>query len=621
MNNKVYYRGIAVLLVFSLTICNFNVNASIENEDSDQFFGFLIPDFDYEDDEYENLVYRNIMNLINDLLRENISVYWITNNISMNVFNLYDDHSQLMEFREGCFIVPFSGNVENDYKLTNIIYNYNYTCEIKSIIDIQIPVFLILEQKDLPCYCLNRVNIIEYRNFLTCTEDWYQQVAFLCGFLDFDVFDNSIFSDKIDNSVYNLIIFPGYDLCLPSYYAVMEIILDMLSKRTNEIRAFIRNGGGYVGSCYAQYMASAGIFPIYQKRKALNPELDNYGFLALQDTQTGNGEFVSILEQVIANESHPVTTNLGNYILGGYGSYPKVTYAGDTVDVLIRFINSSSLDGYPSVVSSNFGKGKVVSIGPHPEVSDYDTTPLNWDKYISTDHAGKRLVVNSFLYTTSKSDYLKIEYSYDQNIISNILNINKNLTYLLDNSGDYFKLQVNELINLKDKIYELYNSFNTTLHNIKDIAKNENINLEENGSFLAYGVIKYSIYECELMLNHMQNSINNLALLEKIVFLNKNNDTFMDKIDFFRENLTNNINVLLNMNSETKLSLLKFNDIVDGYNKSESSKTYYNKISRFKGLDVENCYTYENIFLTSNISSEILKELRSSWNFFELSNI
>lgn len=621
MNNNIHYRGIAVLLILSIIICNFNVNAYSKNVNNVQFFGFLIPDFDYEDDDFENLIYRNIINLVNDLLRENITVYWVTNNISMNVLNLFDNHSKIMEFRKGSFIVPFSGNEENDFKLTNIIYNYNYTCEINSIIDIQIPVFLILEQKNLPCYRLNKVKIIGYRNYLSCTEDWYQQVAFLCGFLDFDVFDNSIFSDKIDNSVYNLIIFPGYDLCLPSYFAFLEIILDIFSKRTNEIRSFIRNGGGYVGSCYGQYMASAGIFPIYQKRKALNPELDNYGFLALQDVQTGIGEFVNILEQAVVNDSHPVTTNLGDYIIGGYGSYPKVTYAGDTVDVLLKFINSSSLDGHPSIVSSEFGKGKVVSIGPHPEVSDIDTTPLYWDKYISTHHAGKRIVVNSFLYTTSKNDYLQIEYSYNQNIISNVINKNKNLSYLLENNGDYFLLQVNELYNLVDKIYELYDFLNITLNKIKNIAKNENINLEKDGSFLAYAVLKYGIHEFELMLDHLRNSINNLISLDKVVFLNNNDNKFMDNIKDFKENLTKNINQLYNMNSETKSSLIKLNNMVDNYNKSRFYKKYCHKISRFKGLDVENCYTYENIFLISNISSEIVKKLRSSWNYFELANI
>jgi len=621
MNKNICCRGVAIILFFSITICNFNVNAFSENGDSDEFFGFLIPDLDYEDDEFENLVYRNMMNLINDLLRENITVYWVTSNISMNVFNLFDNNSQIMEFREGSFIVPFSGNEENDYKLTNIIYDYNYTFEIDSIIDIQIPVFLILEQKNLDCYCLNEVKIIGYRNYLTCTEDWYQQVAFLCGFLDFDVFDNDIFSDKIDNSDYNLIIFPAYDLCFPSYFAFTEIILDILSKRTNAIRSFVRNGGGYVGSCYGQYMASAGIFPVYQRRKALNPELGNYGFLALQDTITVNGEYVRILEQVVVDDSHPVTTNLGDYIYGGYGSYPKVTHAGDTVDVLLKFINSSSLDGCPSIVSNDFGKGKVVSFGPHPEASDYDTTPLNWDKYIRTNHSGKRMVVNSFLYTTSKNDNLEMDYSYNQSIISNVINTNKNLTYLLDNSGDYFKIQISELYNLTNDIYELYDFFNTTLHKIKNIAKDENIDIVGNGSFLGYGVIKYGIHELELILTHLKNSINNLLMFDKVVFLNKNDDEFMDEIKDFKENLTKNIDILNDMNSETNSSLLKFNKMADKYNKSKLHKIYCNKISSFKAMNVENSYTYENIFLISNISSKILKELRSAWYLFELANI
>ena len=60
-------------------------------------YGFIIPNIKYENKYLENQIYCNIQHMINDFLREEINVIWISKNISINVSRINN-----YEIKEQC---------------------------------------------------------------------------------------------------------------------------------------------------------------------------------------------------------------------------------------------------------------------------------------------------------------------------------------------------------------------------------------------------------------------------------------------------------------------------------------------------------------------------------------
>jgi len=238
-------------------------------------YGFIVSPIIHKNSTIENQINCKIKHMVNDLLREQIPVYWTTTNLTI----LTSEMEQI--FEKGTFIIPFTGNDTADTKLTAVIYDYNKSCEIEENNEIKIPIYEIMEPLNTPSYQLVEVKIALFKSQRTSGESFYLDAAEKCGFLTFELLEDKDLPKQLNNTAFNAIIWPAGD----SYYCnrlhklfstgFFEAISGLSSDRYNIIRKFVRNGGGYIGSCYGAYVASCGVLPvpISLKRRAYNPNL------------------------------------------------------------------------------------------------------------------------------------------------------------------------------------------------------------------------------------------------------------------------------------------------------------------------------------------------------------
>ncbi|MCK4996527.1 MAG: hypothetical protein KAR55_06525, partial [Thermoplasmatales archaeon] len=109
-----------------------------------------------------------IRHLINDLLREQIPIYWTAEDINVDIKKMnssYIDQNKL--FEPGSFIIPFTGNSTDDKKIISIMYDYNQSSEIETIDEITIPIYIVLEQINTQAFPLNDVKVAQLYSRVT----------------------------------------------------------------------------------------------------------------------------------------------------------------------------------------------------------------------------------------------------------------------------------------------------------------------------------------------------------------------------------------------------------------------------------------------------------------------
>jgi len=621
MKYRLYRKGmnkktIAILTVICfITLSISQCNAGDPKLGEDQLcYGFIVPLVRCENLSLGNQIYCKTMHMINDLLREQIPVYWMTTNMTVSIKNIDSMIEQGMFFERGTFIIPFTGNNTQDKKIVAIVCDYNYSSEIEENSTIKISVYELMEQLNTPAYQLSDVKMAQYKDFLTCCESWYLNVAEKCGFLNFKILNNNVVSKELNNTAYNLIIWPGYDGYYPSSYSFLDIFIDSYSQRTNAIRKFVRNGGGFVGSCYAVTMASRGSPPIvYSKRRVQNPNLPSFGFLAITDFLTGAGVTSPYLEERIANHTHPVTYGVDEITVKGFSTGPTFRYIGKDVNVIAEFKNDSDLGGKPSCVSSNFGKGKVVLFSPHYEIRDPDTNPFG--AKIDLQYNGKKFIVNAFYYITSKKT-MQIDLHQSRNLSfifyvkSQTLNLSNNLDFQSD-VFDFIKLEINKTI---IDTFDLINKINSNLNIIEQIKQDMGINESES---LFYYYPNYFSNYClgGFFIRYLNNTIKSLIAIEKIYPLLENEE-FIRKIEILKTKLTSNINELQNAISKCKIACENHEKLLLEYQNSSIHTNFQKRKIDEAGHKIEVGIASGFNYLPQ-IYFDSLKFLRTSWYNYE----
>jgi PKD repeat protein len=195
----------------------------------------------------------NISILVNQLLEQNISVYWTCSNINILSEELtIEANFDTRSFEKGCFIVPFTNDYIKDSRATVIIYDCYMNKEI-DIFKIKQPI------NNIQVYFLEKPEIVY---FVPDAGD------FLCYYkiLKDGGFQNHYFLNREDilagklTDDYNVIIhgggwFGGYAFLLVAgqYFNPSTAIINM------RIKKFIENGAGYVGSCGGLMLAGSGV--------------------------------------------------------------------------------------------------------------------------------------------------------------------------------------------------------------------------------------------------------------------------------------------------------------------------------------------------------------------------
>ena len=185
------------------------------------------------------------------------------------------------------------------------------------------------------------------------------------------------YSTQDFSNLYKVILFPG------GYAAWYNYFINKTGKE--RIRNFVKNGGGYLGICAGSYFAVDKV----EWGGVTYDDESGYDLDLFPGTGVGDIKKVS---DYYAGKWIMYTFNFEteNSILSGYKTVPyseDIIYLGgpyfsaDTgseskVTVLATFADN----GQPGIVAFQYGSGKVVLFGPHPEIdedSDRDGVTLD----------------------------------------------------------------------------------------------------------------------------------------------------------------------------------------------------------------------------------------------------
>jgi parallel beta-helix repeat protein len=376
--------------------------------DSEKCYGIVIPLITGENLPYTSIE-QSTSNMINDLLRLNITVFWAASNFSALTRTLSNGSTLVRYFERGAFVIPFQGNTSTNAFIISIATDYNIRSEIEAYYPVIM--FFIMEPVSIDAYQLHYAkSALRFGlNFGYGNVYAYLDTLYSSGFLDIQLLLDDEISYNLNNKDFNLLIWPGgKNIRIRSFFEDVNITI------SKSIRDFVNTGGGYVGSCYGADSAASGpILPIYRLGMYKNNSL-KIGFLALTSSSVWTVNYAGPVTFSLANRSHPLSFGLNttqeSYNVGG----PVFTWATidqntqvigvlDDVEVqwwlnpiyekippqyLEKYLNL--LKGKPIYISSYFGKGKVVLFGCHPEFH----TPNRQDKVVN----------NAIFYVTSSKN-------------------------------------------------------------------------------------------------------------------------------------------------------------------------------------------------------------------------
>lgn len=599
-------------------------------------YGFIVPLARCDNWTIEDQINCKTRNMINDLLREQIPVYWTATNATLSIRKIDDETEHGMFFERGAFIIPFTEIDVQDIKIIAIVCDYNYSSEIEESNTVKIQIYLLTEPlKNIQVYPLSEVKIAQYKSYMgddTDCESYFVEVASKCGFLNFEFLERKQLAKKLNNTAFNIIIFPGNEYhprILPLYNTLRLSILgecfeDLLYKVPTKTREFISNGGGYIGSCAGASKASCAsssdsrLLSYFYLKRAYNPKLHSIYFLAVSDvTCVAPPANVSISRDVqanIVNDSHPVTYGLDRIVPDDYGGGPLFDYIGKNSQVIARLHNTSNseFEETPSWISSQFGKGRVIIFSTHPMIVADDNGYRG--------NIGKTIMSNTFYYTTFK-EITKLDLSQSKNLsfIWEVWEKTADLSNGTDETKgifDEFKGSINEnigeLTNLTNKIYMM-------LDVIREIAAEKHIDLNESWQFLYYGPAFY-VAENFLgkLIGYFKNILETLNTIEKIYPLLKNDASFIQQIETLKNDLSKKFKEIKSEISKCWYAYQYYEDALSKCQQSQKISKIQEQITSVKGYKLEKQVVRGFLYIPQ-IYFNSLKLLRTSWYNYEAS--
>lgn len=394
----------------------------------DQCYGFLINITEHQSYGMQ----ANITRLLNTLLDQNVSIYWITHDITLSAQGLDDgstvaDHS----FKKGCFIITFSNDSLSNTKTTVQVF-------CKWLVS-HVGTYKIMQPlENFTAYRLIKPRIACYDSKAVDSYFFPYQLT-VAGFDHVNTIkpEQVISTLTLDN--YDVFIWGGQS----GTYS--EVLLETISPTgllmRKTIRNYIRTGGSYIGTCYGGWRTASG----YRRPWGYPVDLGYCSLLTLLPTQLDvlncnvyralpGGGLVTL---TIKNLNHPLTfglpKNITNlyYLAGplfldkqGTKQRPETiavlsdvgldTWDFDFMMELALWWNSKMLSnatkqrianqwinnsiGSAMWVTGMFGKGKVIAFGLHPEYT------FGFDGYEDRS-SPPRIMYNSIWYSTAKGPY------------------------------------------------------------------------------------------------------------------------------------------------------------------------------------------------------------------------
>jgi hypothetical protein len=536
---------------------SFSAQNSLENDLS--CYGFVIPLPQGKDTSLETFQNSKVHHLINDLLRENITVYWANNDFSAKSQSIsLDKPIEMLSYKKGAFIIPFSDNIYTDALITAVILDYNYTNELDNQSHIHNNAYLLMQDLTFSADKLVEPKIVQYLG-KAVQYGWptYLEIADAGGFLTFEyLLDNEI-STSLNNEKYNLLVWPY----APNPATIPEKFVSLINpEAVNTIRQFVRSGGGFVGTCYGAYAASSGLinpYSIFSVRYAHNPNLQKFipGLtLSLSDSLMVINPavyfhlYISVLK--VINTNHPLFFGVNNTVEDFFEN-PVFIWLGENThplavlqdlkpaepDSIVSERAKKTIIGKPLYVNSTFGKGKMILYASHPDFVNnirllFENREWNGDPYY-----GRRIIHNSFFYVCSIENIsINTTNYYNQSFISLIIEKTRNITFYSEVNNEFNNLYL-KFNQLSDNISRMKN-LSTDLQNLFQP-------LENNSEIFANGhrIVQYNILFCDIYQGYIDRAKNNLSILEKIIpMLSTFDNSINNQVHHFKNNLYNQIN-------------------------------------------------------------------------------
>ena len=546
-----------------ITTSSFIFASAQNNSNNDSFsYGFIVPlpqGLDTSNETFEN---SRVRHLINDLLREDISVYWAKDNFSAlsKIFHKNNSYSENIFFKEGAFIIPFTDDDYKDSLIISILNDYNQTNELKPGDSIKNQVFVICEKLSIKTDKLIEPKIAQHLGIST-RYSWptYLLQADDGGFLNYEYLLDSDTAKQLNNDNFNILIWPY----LPDHATELEQLITFSNTaQVNSIRKFVRDGGGFIGTCYGAQAASSGIVFLSTPlavRYARNPDLSRIlpGFyLYLSDSKMwASVEALSnnhISYHQVEKPDHPVFHGVNNTIKDFFKGLVFV-WLGENTHVLATFkdlrdsydgseVNKNTkrlVMGKASWVNTTFGDGKVVLYSSHPDFINniYPMFTYKNRTWYGDEYYGRRIIHNTMFYVTSEEN-IEIYTSLSRPIsfVNSIVEKTENLSFDT-NSSNHFEILSERLVGFSNDLQVLENK-TMNLRNLFAPLENKSKIFEKSERFL-----RYAYWYCGLYNDYVNRALDNLEKLKLIIpLLSEYDESIIELVDELNDNLNERLN-------------------------------------------------------------------------------
>ena len=234
---------VIILLILTSTL---NINAAPAEEESTKTtvkmapkpcYGYIIPI--NPNDHFNTQIY--ISRLINELLQEEIIVYWLTTDISVKSRVLLKQVIKTNDFNKGSYIVPINGTADKDLKILSILTNYN------NLIFCDVDPYEILEPiENILVYNLKEPNLAYHAGYSTIDSKilwyFYYNALAMGGFRNARLLEWDVIPDELNNeeNEFDVLIWGGGNTDKDS---VRQKLFDQFNPAAiNAVRDFIDNG-------------------------------------------------------------------------------------------------------------------------------------------------------------------------------------------------------------------------------------------------------------------------------------------------------------------------------------------------------------------------------------------
>lgn len=628
---RAFVAGVLVIASSFSPLCSLNIMYhdldQIQLVDQNEIYGFVIPLPAGNDTTFETLLNSRSRVLINDLLRENITVYWTMEDITI-IVSLIKGPSSVFDLflSKGGFIIPFTGIEHKDRLMTSIIIDY---CIDSELDDWKYPLegYLLLKPVIVESHRLVEPRIAQH--FGTSTRyGWpvYLQIADAGGFLSFDFFLDGETELLLDLDRYNVFMWP-YE---PSPARALEAAESLINKDSyNTIRRFVAQGGGYVGSCYGAQTASSGFvqpFSPLSLSYAYDPEKPCFPLsLAISMSDTLQRIRWSLLEDlfistsIITNHSHPLAFGMKSSVKDFF-SGPWFVYLGKNSECISVFdtitLESSStppvidkIIGSPNWVASTFGDGRLALFASHPEFVNNISLLFDQRDWSEDPYYGRRVVQNALFYVTGVPDkYPYFNQSYPQSIIQQIRLETQTIAFPSTDSH-YFDDTIDQLKQYASDLRFIENLSSELMMKYADFFQDTVFFPKDSRPLL------YSYHFGIILLDYVDRAIDNLQVLGNLTALEElDQEELMAAFSTIFQDIYGNLNGSREI-MESTLSLLK--DITNDLNDpslSMKEMLLLIEMSRQMITTFESSLKY-----VPQMYFESLKTLRHFWYEYEAS--